>query len=141
MELQRGQSFAPWQNWLQAGQNKWEILSGTWGTGPAQDYKGALRMMFGMRVRWGLLRALIILPCRWPPRWRHACVCALSRSNPGLRSPSRATVVSRRDIRSIFKADPMAALNQAAIDDGPKALIETGLFQDVRINNVGRRLV
>jgi len=39
-------------------------------------------------------------------------------------------------IRSYFKAGPDGRLNQAAIDDGLKALIETGLFQDVRINNV-----
>jgi outer membrane protein insertion porin family len=44
-------------------------------------------------------------------------------------------------IRSYFKAGPDGRLNQAAIDDGLKALIETGLFQDVRINNVGGRLV
>jgi outer membrane protein insertion porin family len=44
-------------------------------------------------------------------------------------------------IRSYFKAGPDGRLSQAAIDDGLKALIETGLFQDVRINNAGGRLV
>jgi outer membrane protein insertion porin family len=44
-------------------------------------------------------------------------------------------------IRSYFKAGPDGRLSQAAIDDGLKALIETGLFQDVKINNVGGRLV
>src|SRR5262249_8404420 len=33
------------------------------------------------------------------------------------------------------------ALDAAAIDDGLKALIETGLFQDVKVNRVGGRLV
>jgi outer membrane protein insertion porin family len=37
-------------------------------------------------------------------------------------------------IRSYFKAGPGGRLDQGAIDDGLKALIETGLFQDVRIN-------
>jgi outer membrane protein insertion porin family len=37
-------------------------------------------------------------------------------------------------IRSYFKAGPGGRLDQAAIDDGLKALIETGLFQDVKIN-------
>jgi outer membrane protein insertion porin family len=37
-------------------------------------------------------------------------------------------------IRSYFKPGPGGRLDQAAVDDGLKALIETGLFQDVRIN-------
>ncbi len=37
-------------------------------------------------------------------------------------------------IRSYFKPGPGGRLDQAAIDDGLKALIETGLFQDVRIS-------
>ncbi len=44
-------------------------------------------------------------------------------------------------IRSYFKPGPGGRLGQAQIDDGLKALIETGLFQDVRINQVGGRLV
>jgi outer membrane protein insertion porin family len=44
-------------------------------------------------------------------------------------------------IRSYFKPGPGGRLSQAEIDDGLKALIETGLFQDVRINQVGGRLV
>ena len=44
-------------------------------------------------------------------------------------------------IRSYFKPGPGGSLGQAQIDDGLKALIETGLFQDVRINQVGGRLV
>src|SRR5690242_7115743 len=37
-------------------------------------------------------------------------------------------------IRSYFKPGPGGRLDQGAIDDGLKALIETGLFQDVKIN-------
>jgi outer membrane protein insertion porin family len=44
-------------------------------------------------------------------------------------------------IRSYFKPGPGGHLDQAAIDDGLKALIETGLFQDVRINRAGGRIV
>ncbi len=44
-------------------------------------------------------------------------------------------------IRSYFKPGPGGRLDQGRIDDGLKALIETGLFQDVRINQVGGRLV
>jgi outer membrane protein insertion porin family len=44
-------------------------------------------------------------------------------------------------IRSYFKPGPDGRLDQARIDDGLKALIETGLFQDVRINTAGGRLV
>jgi len=44
-------------------------------------------------------------------------------------------------IRSYFKPGPRGALDAGSIDDGLKALIETGLFQDVKINRAGGRLV
>jgi len=44
-------------------------------------------------------------------------------------------------IRSYFRPGPGGHLSQAQIDDGLKALIETGLFQDVRINTQGGRIV
>jgi outer membrane protein insertion porin family len=44
-------------------------------------------------------------------------------------------------IRSYFKPGPGGRLDQAQIDDGLKALIETGLFQDVKISQAGGRLV
>jgi outer membrane protein insertion porin family len=44
-------------------------------------------------------------------------------------------------IRSYFKPGPGGRLDQASIDDGLKALIETGLFQDVRISTTGGRLL
>jgi outer membrane protein insertion porin family len=44
-------------------------------------------------------------------------------------------------IRSYFKPGPGGRLDQGNIDDGLKALIETGLFQDVKINQAGGRLV
>ncbi|ABE62518.1 surface antigen (D15) [Nitrobacter hamburgensis X14] len=49
--------------------------------------------------------------------------------------------VELETIRSYFKPDANGRLDQASIDDALKALIGTGLFQDVRINRVGGRLV
>src|SRR5437660_8758560 len=44
-------------------------------------------------------------------------------------------------IRSYFRTGPSERLDAAKIDQGLKALYATGLFQDVRINQVGGRLV
>jgi outer membrane protein insertion porin family len=44
-------------------------------------------------------------------------------------------------IRSYFKPGPGGALDAAAVDDGLKALIETGLFEDVKISHAGGHLV
>jgi len=44
-------------------------------------------------------------------------------------------------IRSYFKPGPGGRLDQAQIDDGLKALIETGLFQDVKISQTGGHLL
>jgi len=44
-------------------------------------------------------------------------------------------------IRSYFKPGPNGALDAGRIDDGLKALIETGLFQDVKISRAGGRVV
>ncbi|WP_433995640.1 outer membrane protein assembly factor BamA [Bradyrhizobium tropiciagri] len=49
--------------------------------------------------------------------------------------------VEAETVRSYFKAGPDGRLDQAAIDDGLKALIETGLFQDVRIDRNGGQIV
>ena len=44
-------------------------------------------------------------------------------------------------IRSYFKPGPNGQLDAIQIDEGLKALIATGLFQDVRVNSAGGRLV
>lgn len=49
--------------------------------------------------------------------------------------------VDLETIRSYFRPGPSGRLDQGNIDDGLKALIETGLFQDVKINQAGGRLV
>jgi outer membrane protein insertion porin family len=95
-----------------------------------------------MRVRGGLLAALIMF----------ATPVAAMLATMLVSSPAAAQTVSsiqvegnRRveveTIRSYFKPGPGGRLDQAQIDDGLKALIETGLFQDVRISTVGGRLV
>jgi outer membrane protein insertion porin family len=48
--------------------------------------------------------------------------------------------VEAETIRSYFKPGPGGGLDQAALDDGLKALIETGLFYDVKINRSGGRI-
>ncbi len=45
--------------------------------------------------------------------------------------------VESETIRSYFKPGPGGQLDPAQVDDGLKALIATGLFQDVRVNRTG----
>jgi outer membrane protein insertion porin family len=95
-----------------------------------------------MRVRGGLLAALIMF----------AVPMAGVLASVLVASPAAAQTVdsiqvegNRRveadTIRSYFKAGAGGRLDQAHIDDGLKALIETGLFQDVKINQAGGHLV
>jgi outer membrane protein insertion porin family len=104
--------------------------------------EGALRMNVGMRLQGGLLAALIMF----------AVPVAATLSAVVIASPAAAQSVSsiqvegnRRveveTIRSYFKPGPGGRLDQANIDDGLKALIETGLFQDVRISQPGGHLL
>ncbi|MBR0829367.1 outer membrane protein assembly factor BamA [Bradyrhizobium manausense] len=99
-------------------------------------------MKFGMRVRGGLLATLIL--CGAPVV---APVGAMLVSSSAVAQTVQSIVVegNRRveveTIRSYFKPGPGGHLDQGAIDDGLKALIETGLFQDVRINRAGGRIV
>jgi len=99
-------------------------------------------MNVGMRVRGGLLAALIMF----------AVPVAATLAGLLVSSPAVAQTVSsiqvegnRRveveTIRSYFKPGPGGRLDQGSLDDGLKALIETGLFQDVKINQAGGHLV
>jgi outer membrane protein insertion porin family len=104
--------------------------------------KGALRMNVGMRVRGGLLAALVMFAM---PVAATLAVGLVSSSAIAQTLDSIQVEGNRRvevsTIRSYFKAGPGGRLDQGHIDDGLKALIETGLFQDVRINQAGGRLV
>src|ERR1041385_5757264 len=113
-----------------------------WGADRLKDNKGALRMVVGMRVRGGVLAALILVAMPVA-----ATVAAAMLSSPVAAQTASSIVVegNRRveaeTIRSYFKPGPGGRLDQGRIDDGLKALIETGLFQDVKINQAGGRLV
>jgi outer membrane protein insertion porin family len=118
------------------------ILPARGGASRHWNDKGALRMNLGMRVRGGLLAALVLFaaPVAAP-------LAAMLVSSPAA-AQTVATIevqgnrrVEVETIRSYFKPGPGGRLDQGQIDDGLKALIETGLFQDVKINNVGGHLV
>src|SRR6266480_631268 len=95
-------------------------------------------MNVGMRVRGGMLAALIMLATPVAATLVSSPVLAQTVSTIQVEGNRRVEVET---IRSYFKPGPGGRLDQASIDDGLKALIETGLFQDVRINQVGGRLV
>src|ERR1017187_2333143 len=96
--------------------------------------KGALRMNVGMRVRGGLLAALIMF----------AVPVAATLAGLLVSSPAVAQTVSsiqvegnRRveveTIRSYFKPGPGGRLEPAQLDDGLEAMVATGPLQDVRL--------
>ncbi|HXQ03640.1 MAG TPA: outer membrane protein assembly factor BamA [Bradyrhizobium sp.] len=99
-------------------------------------------MNVGMRVRGGLLAALIMFAVPVA-----ATLAAVVIASPAVaQSVSSIQVEGNRrveveTIRSYFKPGPGGRLDQASIDDGLKALIETGLFQDVKISQPGGHLL
>jgi outer membrane protein insertion porin family len=100
-------------------------------------------MKFGMRVRGGLLAALIMFAA--PVVASLAALTVASPANAVETVASIEVVGNRRveveTIRSYFKSGAGGALDPASVDDGLKALIETGLFQDVQISHAGGHLV
>jgi outer membrane protein insertion porin family len=99
-------------------------------------------MKFGMRVRGGLLAALIMFAVPVAA----ALVAAFVSSAASAQTVASIEVEGNRrveadTIRSYFKPGPNGQLDAGRIDDGLKALIETGLFQDVKINRDRGRLV
>src|SRR5580692_6699800 len=141
MKLHRNRLFAVWAK-LATSEATNGILPDRGGASRHWNDKGALRMNVGMRLRGGVLAALMMFAA---PAVATLGVALVS-------SPVAAQTVSSIEvqgnrrveietIRSYFKGDANGRLDQGAIDDGLKALIETGLFQDVKINHVGSRLV
>jgi outer membrane protein insertion porin family len=117
-------------------------LSDRRGAGRHRNDKGALRMNVGMRVRGGLFAALVM--CAAPV----VATLAATLVSSSAAAQTVATIqvegnrrVELETIRSYFKAGPNGRLEQGNIDDGLKALIETGLFQDVKINQTGGHLL
>src|SRR5882724_6795261 len=95
-------------------------------------------MNVGMRVRGGMLAALVMLATPVAATLVASPAFAQAVSSIQVEGNRRVEVET---IRSYFKPGPGGRLDQARIDDGLKALIETGLFQDVRISQPGGRLV
>ncbi|SCB54344.1 Beta-barrel assembly machine subunit BamA [Bradyrhizobium shewense] len=95
-------------------------------------------MKFGLRLRGGLLATLIMFgaPVIAPVGAVFVSSSALAQTVQSI-SVEGNRRVEVETIRSYFKPGPGGRLDQGAIDDGLKALIETGLFQDVRINRGG----
>ncbi|WFU84989.1 outer membrane protein assembly factor BamA [Bradyrhizobium sp. CIAT3101] len=92
-------------------------------------------MKFGLRLRGGLLATLILFgaPVFAPVGAGFVSSSALAQTVQSI-SVEGNRRVEVETIRSYFKPGPGGRLDQGAIDDGLKALIETGLFQDVKIN-------
>ncbi len=100
-------------------------------------------MMVGLRVlRGGLAAALMMVAM---PVVAVATVSLASSQAVAQTAASIGVEGNRRieadTIRSYFKPGPDGRLDAVRIDDGLKALIETGLFQDVRIDRTGGRIV
>jgi outer membrane protein insertion porin family len=99
-------------------------------------------MNVAMRVRGGVLAALIMVAMPVAATLAAGLVSssALAQTVDSIQVEGNRRV-EVATIRSYFKPGPGGRLDQGHIDDGLKALIETGLFQDVRINQAGGRLV
>src|SRR5882762_5561071 len=95
-------------------------------------------MNVGMRVRGGLLAALMMFAMPVAAMLVSSPAAAQTVSSIQVEGNRRVEVET---IRSYFRPGLGGRLDQASTDDGLKALIETGLFQDVRINTSGGRLV
>jgi outer membrane protein insertion porin family len=95
-------------------------------------------MNVGMRLRGGVLAALMMFAMPGAAMLVSSPVVGQTVSSIEVEGNRRVEVET---IRSYFKPGPGGRLDQAGIDDGLKALIETGLFQDVRISTSGGRLM
>src|SRR5260370_5190353 len=99
-------------------------------------------MNVGMRLRGGWFAALIMFATPV------AATLAVMLVSPPAAAQTVSSIqvegnrrVEIETIRSYFKPGPGGRPDQAAIDDGLKALIETGLFQGGHINQAGGRVL
>ena len=95
-------------------------------------------MKFGIPVRRDLFAALTVFAMLMSAAVALSAVAAESQAWIQVEGSRR---VEAETIQSYFKPGPGGRLDQAQIDDGLKALIETGLFQDVKISQSGGRLL
>ena len=98
-------------------------------------------MNVGMRVRGGLFAALMMFAMPVAATLVTMLPAAAVAQTVASIQVEGNRRVEIETIRSYFKPGPGGRLDQAAIDDGLKALIQTGLFQDVKINQTGGHLV
>src|SRR3954469_21376552 len=99
-------------------------------------------MNVGMRVRGGLLAALTMFatPVAAPLAAMLVASPAAAQNVASIQVEGNRRV-EVETIRSYFKPGTGGRLDHSQIDDGLKALIETGLFQDVKISQAGGRLL
>src|SRR5450756_2474221 len=95
-------------------------------------------MNVGIAVRGGLLAALIMIAVPFGAILPFSSAVAQTEASIRVEGNRR---VEADTILSYFKPGPGGRLDQAAIDDGLKALIQTGLFQDVKITQPGGHLL
>ena len=95
-------------------------------------------MNVGMRVRGALFAALMMFAMPVAARWPVLVSLPAAAQTVNSIEVQGNRRVEIDTIRSYFKAGPGGRLDKGRIDDGLKALIETGLFQDVKINHVRR---
>jgi len=99
-------------------------------------------MMVGLRgLRGGLAAALVLFaaPAATVAAVGFSVTAAYAQtvSSIGVEGNRR---IEADTVRSYFKPGPSGRLDNAAVDEGLKALINTGLFSDVRIEHRGGRL-
>jgi outer membrane protein insertion porin family len=107
-----------------------------------KDNKGAFRMKLWFRA----LRGLTVSGVLAGGLLGFAAVSAVVPGSAVAQTAASIVVEGNRrveadTIRSYFRPGPGGRLDAAQIDEGLKALYATGLFQDVRINPAGGRLV
>jgi outer membrane protein insertion porin family len=110
---------------------------------PRRVEKGALRMMLWVR----LLRGLGLAGAVLAGMFFGVAAGAIGAAGTAVAQPAQSIVVegNRRveaeTIRSYFRPGPGERLDNRKIDQALKALYATGLFQDIRINQSGGRLI
>jgi len=99
-------------------------------------------MNLGMRVRGRLLAALMMfaMPVAAPLAALLVSLPAAAQTIASIQVEGNRRV-EIETIRSYFKPGPDGRLDKVRLDDGLKALIATGLFQDVKISQAGSRVL
>ncbi len=111
--------------------------------GPTENEWGAYRMKPWVRMLRGLALVCVVLG---GTALGSGALCVFAARTAAAQTVSSIVVEGNRrveadTIRSYFRGGPGGRLDAAAIDDGLKALYATGLFQDIRLDQAGGRLV